>query len=166
MREGARGKEREGRHSFVSESLSRWWAARFHAIALCVLSVLSLTSKKTTSPQQMPAKMDESVLNGCPGLRNDRKEQREVTYAFLSWRWRGGWVCVCVYVRAHVCARLNLCLKLKKRVWEHCASQVDLCHTQSRTTSAQKNHPPNKSLWFFVAHVCRHWGLIKLFLIC
>lgn len=60
--------------------------SRNHAM---LLSVLGLTSTIiiTVPPsflQQMPAKMDESVLNGCPGLRNDRKEQREVTYAFLS----------------------------------------------------------------------------------
>lgn len=57
-----------------------------HAV---LLSVPDLTSTITiivppSSRHQIPAKMDESVLNGCPGLRNDRKEQREVTYAFLS----------------------------------------------------------------------------------
>lgn len=45
-----------------------------------LLSVLDLTSTITiivlpSSLHQMPAKMDESVLNGCPGLRNDRRNR-------------------------------------------------------------------------------------------
>lgn len=50
--------------------------------------------------------------------------------------------CVCIYV----CVCLNLCPKLKQRVGEHCASQVDLCHTQSRTSSAPRHHPASLPL--------------------